>query len=215
MMLLLMLSCTPDETVKSPAPSVEISDTGSTVTSPPLSELPEVSESEVGEGSIEPVERVRSRRLKRMSIAQARDSMVQISGGVHWGTADESFWDEYAETLGVADYQLRVENDRSPSVMFQKFLDDAATATCMGWIEAPESTFFSIEDRASMVRGDILANIVALRWQIQGKAKDATLPIIEDYESLFVKAHQRTESTESAWQTVGVAMFTHPDFFMY
>ena len=169
----------------------------------------------MGEGGIEPVERVQARRLKRMTVAQARDSMVQISGGVHWGSAEESFWDEYAETLGVADYQLRVENDRSPSVMFQKFLDDAATATCTGWIESPETNFFSIEDKASVAREDILTNIVSLRWKIQGKVKDTTLPIIEDYEALFVKAHQRTESTESAWQTVCVAMFTHPDFFMY
>ena len=212
MILLLVLSCSPDEMVKPSAERREILDTGSTVTSPTL---PEVSESEVGEGSIEPVERAPARRLKRMTVAQARDSMVQISGGVHWGSEGESYWDEYSETLGVADYQLRVENDRSPSVMFQKFLDDAATATCMGWIQAPETTFFAVEDRASMVREDIVANIVSLRWQIQGKVKDATVPIIEDYETLFVKAHQRTESTESAWQTVCVAMFTHPDFFMY
>jgi len=32
---------------------------------------------------------------------------------------------------------------------------------------------------------------------------------------LFVKVHQRTDSTDTAWTTVCVAMFTHPDFFMY
>ena len=213
MIFFLMLSCSSDGTIK-PAETVPsvASDTGRAVTSP---SLPEVGEAEVGEGEIEPVERVQARRLKRMTVGQARDSMVQISGGVYWGSADESFWDEYSETLGVADYQLRVENDRSASVMFQKFLDDAATATCTGWINAPESSFFSIEDKTSVARADVLANIVTLRWQIQGKPKDATLPIIEDYQTLFVKAHQRTDSTESAWQTVCVAMFTHPDFFMY
>ena len=212
MIVLLMLACSPDEIAKPAASTVDPVDTGSVVTAP---SVPEVSESEIGEGSVEPVETVSARRLKRMSVAQARDSMVQISGGVYWGAEDESYWDEYSETLGVADYQLRVENDRSPSVMFQKFLDDAATATCLGWIEAPDTTFFSIEDRESLAREDIVTNILGLRWQIQGKPKDTTSLIIDDYEALFVKSHQRTESTEAAWQTVCVAMFTHPDFFMY
>jgi len=100
-------------------------------------------------------------------------------------------------------------------VMFQKFLDDAATSTCLGWLQAADSTFHSIDDPTSMERDDLRSNIVGLRWQIQGKAKDASVPIINDYEDLFILSYERTESIESAWQTVCVAMFTHPDFFMY
>jgi hypothetical protein len=160
-------------------------------------------------------EPVHTRQLKRMTVSQARDSMVQISGGIHWGDADNSDWDAYADTLGVADFQLRVEHDRSPSVMFQKFLDDAASATCSGWIDATDSHFFTIEDAESTDRADIRTNILGLRWKIQGKSRTEDDSIIDDYEQLFSTVHQRTESTESAWQTVCVAMFTHPDFFMY
>ena len=99
--------------------------------------------------------------------------------------------------------------------MFQKFLDDAATYTCLAWVTAADTTFFTADDPASTSRDDVRSNIVGLRWQVQGKAKDDTAPIIDDYEQLFFTAHERSESHEVAWQTVCVAMFTHPDFFMY
>ncbi len=186
----------------------------STVASDP-DPVPVVEESGLGETTIEREVVVDRRQLKRMTVAQARDSMERISGGIVWGDEDESKWDAYADTLGVADYQLRVESDRSPSVMFQKFIDDAATATCRGWLEATDSSFYTIDVPDSTERVDVRSNVVGLRWQIQGKPKDASAGIIDDYEALFFKVHQRTDSVEAGWQTVCVAMFTHPDFFMY
>jgi hypothetical protein len=156
-----------------------------------------------------------TRQLKRMTVAQVRDSMELITGGISWIDDRDSNWDVYAETLGVADYQLRVESDLSPSVMFQKFLDDAAGATCAGWLEMEDSPFHSIEDTSSTEQADVRNNIIGLRWKIQGKSRDSADPVIGDYETLFVKVHQRTDSTDTAWATVCVAMFTHPDFFMY
>ena len=192
----------------------DVADTPPVPTEQPA-DLPEVGGTDWGtiEGPTEAA--THTRQLKRMTVAQARDSMEQIAGGVPWGDEDDSDWDAYAETLGVADYQTRVESDLSPSVMFQKFLDDAAGATCAGWIAAEGSQFHTIDDPASTDRADIRANITGLRWKIQGKSRDAADPIIDDYETLFVKVHQRTDSTDTAWTTVCVAMFTHPDFFMY
>ena len=43
-------------------------------------------------------------------------------------------WNEYSATLGVPDFQARVREDRSISVMFQKFLEDASVHTCTEWI---------------------------------------------------------------------------------
>ena len=99
--------------------------------------------------------------------------------------------------------------------VFLQFLDDAAGATCAGWIEMEGSQFHSIDDPSSMEKADVRNNIEGLRWKIQGKSRDSVDPIIDDYETLFVKVHQRTDSTDIAWTTVCVAMFTHPDFFMY
>jgi len=199
------------------APSTDAPDTPGPVTpdTPDTPDLPSATESDWG-GITEPDPKPKNtRQLKRMTVAQARDSMVQISGGIHWGEEGDSDWDAYADTLGVADFQLRVEHDRSPSVMFQKFLDDAASATCSGWLTAEDSHFHSIDDPESTERADVRENILGLRWKIQGKSKTTEDTIIDDYELLFATVHQRTDSTQSAWQTVCVAMFTHPDFFMY
>jgi hypothetical protein len=212
MMLFLMLACHSDGPAKKAS---TVSEEPVTPVTPPEPSVPEVEETEVGEGEIVPTASVHARQLKRMTVSQVRDAMEQISGGVRWGDEDDSDWDVYAGTLGVADYQLRVENDRSPSVMFQKFLDDAATSTCLAWLQATGSSFYAIDDSSSTDRDDVRSNIVALRWQIQGKERDASVPIIDDYEQLFIRANERTESLDYAWQTVCVAMFTHPDFFMY
>ena len=182
---------------------------------PQVDEPPALEEDVLGEGEIEEEVDAPSRQLKRMTIAQVRDSMERISGGIRWGDSDESNWDVFSDTLGVADYQLRVETDRSPSVMFQKFLDDAAMGTCLEWIRAEGSSFFSDSTAESIDRTDVRSTIVDLRWQIQGKAKDHQAVIIDDYEDLFFTVYQRTASTEASWQSICVAMFTHPDFFMY
>jgi hypothetical protein len=207
MVLMMFLACNGGD----PSSSKRVVDS-----EPEPDSLPTINDDALGDVIVERFETTSTRQLKRMTVSQARDSMEQISGGIPWGDEGrDSNWDEYADTLGVADYQLRVKSDRTPSVMFQKFLDDAATATCLGWLQTSESSFYSIEDPNSMTREDVRANIVGLRWQIQGKAKDETALIIDDYEKLFFKAHQRTESLDFSWQTVCVAMFTHPDFFMY
>ena len=202
MMVWLALACGGSD----PKPPVE---------SEPSVDIPEVTESEWGD-IVEPVPpATNTRQLKRMTVAQVRDSMERIADEVVWGSGSNSDWDAYAETLGVADYQLRVTLDLSPSIMFQKFLDDAAGATCAGWIAADESTFHTMSDPDSTERADLRENIVGLRWKIQGKNRDIPDDIIDRYETVFTTVHTRTASTEAAWTTVCVAMFTHPDFFMY
>lgn len=204
MMWLLALACGG----KDPAPKPD-------APSEPTIEVPDAIESEWGD-VVEPEPPVaNTRQLKRMTVAQVRDSMERITGGIPWGGVGNSNWDDFAETLGVADYQLRVTSDRSPSLLFQKFLDDAAGETCAHWIEADGSTFHSIDDPSSTARSDIRDNIAGLRWQIQGRDRSSTDPVLDDYETLFTTVHARTASTDSAWVTVCVAMFTHPDFFMY
>lgn len=204
MMLWLVIACGTHDPLPSPGPSVDAPE-----------EPPTASETEWGEVEEPGVDAPPTRALKRMSVAQARDSMERITGGIPWGTETSSNWDVFSETLGVADYQVRVESDLSPSVMFQKFLDDAAGATCQAWVETDEGTFFVGDDPESTDRTDVRAQVVHLRWQVQGRVRNAEDPIVDDYELLFSTVHQRTDSTEAAWATVCVAMFTHPDFYMY
>ena len=157
---------------------------------PPV--LPGVGETDWGETEVEPSVPANTRQLKRMTVRQARDSMEQISGGIVWGGGSKlSDWDDHFDTLGVADYHFRVESDRQPSVMFQKFLDDAASDTCRRWILGEGSAFHSIDDPDSTVQADIRANILGLRWKIQGKARVDGDPIIDDYLTLYTSVRAR------------------------
>ena len=205
-MLWLFLACGGGEPSTSPS---------AIVSEPEPEGLPSASGTDWGEGTRPEAEAPATRVLKRMTVAQVRDSMERITGGIPWGTDARSFWDEYSATLGVADYQLIVKSDASPTVMFQKFLDDAAGATCQAWVAGGGGSFFALDDPESTEREDIRAQIVNLRWRIQGRDRAAEAAVVDDYESLFTKVHQRTASTEAAWSTVCVALFTHPDFFMY
>jgi len=156
-----------------------------------------------------------TRQRKRMTVAQGRDSMESITGGVRWGDGDTSDWDAYAATLGVADYQTRTTTDLTPSVLFQKFLDDAAAHTCAQWLGAPDTTFHSVDDPSSTERSEVRSNVAGARWRIQGRPIDEDDPVVDAYVDLWAAVYRSTGTTDEAWHTVCVALFTHPDFFMY
>ena len=177
---------------------------------------PDARQDDLGGVDLPEDEPIAARQLKRMTIAQVRDSMERITGGVAWGDPEESKWDRYADTLGVADYQLRMEADRTPSVMFQKFLDDAATETCVAWVEGEgDHAFFAGEVPEPTDRAALVSQVSALRWAIQGRPRTDRAVVVDDVVTLFTTVHQRTGDSTLAWQTVCVALFTHPDFFLY
>ena len=111
----------------------------------PEEETPiEVVDEEVGQSDLEENSVQSGRTMKRMTIAQVRDSMEQITG-TRWG-GNTSKWDTYSDSLGVPDFQQRMEPDLSPSVVFQKFLNDAAAESCTEWMEEARQCFPSIRN---------------------------------------------------------------------
>ena len=182
---------------------------------------PVVINDELGEGGLDAEEpSIVGRKMKRMTIIQISNAMKRVSGGIQWG-GNKSLWEEYSDILGVPDYQNSQDEDRSPSIMFQKFLDDAATYTCQNWIEAEksgESDLLFVQDDEDISRSSVQENIRQFRWQIQGSPFRNTSEdqlLFDDYESLFFMIHQRTSSTTESWTGICIAMFTHPDFFYY
>ena len=174
-------------------------------------ELPSVSEEEIGTGGWSDESIPEARVRKRMKVSQIRVSMEQITGIV-WG-GSRSKWDTYADSLGVPNYQQRMTEDRTPSVIFQKFLNDAATESCSGWLQATDEMFVVAESDVS--EGAVRQNVAELRWLIQGHDRSSQDPIIDDYLALHHSVFSRTQQSTEAWHTVCVAMFTHPDFWMY
>lgn len=185
----------------------------------PDSELNNLEGESLGEGSLYPDDEAPHRRKKRMRVVQLQASMSRISGGVEWKNGNKKMWEEYSSTLGVPDYQQSVTEDLSPSIMFQKFLDDAAVYTCTRWIDeeyqGEQRLFFSEIEPGDLDSTKIRQNMVALRQHIHGRDLDADAPIIDSFVELHQLVMQRTADVKSAWTTVCVGFFTHPDFYMY
>ena len=184
----------------------------------PEEEEPSLSSNERGEAELYPEEDDTYRNKKRMRIEHIKDSMILVSGGVDWIVDNTDMWENYSATLGVPDFQSRVLEDRSVSVMFQKFLEDAATHTCEQWIaqevSGTERLFFS-----EIEPGELDANKSVSIWSryvakytAEAPAND---PMIDALIDLHFTVVQRTNSVERAWNTVCVGLFTHPDFYMY
>jgi len=173
--------------------------------------LPVVVEEEIGEVDWNMSSSEQGRKMRRMSVAQIRDSMEQITG-TKWGN-NTSKWDTYSDSLGVPDYQQRMNPDLSPSVIFQKFLNDAAAESCSEWFEGGTEMF--VHDPLSEVLSDVQTNIDMLRWRIQGHPQGTNAVILQDYLDLHQSVLVRTQDPMTAWHTVCVGMFTHPDFWMF
>ena len=180
---------------------------------------PELGTDSVGEGEILPEEEDPYRNKKRMSVSQIRTTMLQVSGGISWIEQNKERWEHYSATLGVPDYQQRIREERTPSVMFQKFLNDAALHTCAEWIrleiESDQRLFFAEIEPDEYDPVKIRENLVYLRHRIQGRKLDPNHPMVDDLVELHQLVMLRSEELENAWNTVCVGLFTHPDFFMY
>ena len=130
---------------------------------------------------------------------------------------DTNLWTKYATTLGVPDYQEVITEDLSENVIFQKFLQDAATFSCDEWIEhdgvAGVYPFFmnGYDEYSPESQRD---NFLHLRSVVHGYLEPED-PMLESLEQLHRLIYQRTQNDRMAWHTVCVALFTHPEFYTY
>jgi len=180
---------------------------------------PDISGETVGQGQLYPTNEEPHRNKKRMSVAQIKASMEKVSGGITWKSGNQFLWEKYSRTLGVPDYQQSVTEDLSPSIMFQKFLDDAAVHTCANWINneinGDERLFFSEIEPTETDALKTRLNIAYLQQRIHGQKIDPSTNLIDSYVELHELVMQRTSNLQSAWKTVCVGFFTHPDFYIY
>ena len=179
-------------------------------------EQPGVVEDDLGDGTLDPSPEAASRAHRRMSIPQVRASMERVTGGISWTRGSTDLWDQYASTLGVPDFQERTTEDRSASVLFNKFLGDAASAACDEWVTGDlASSFFTESTLEDTTSEAVRRNIAALRRTVQGRPFEPESDDVAAYHGLFERVMTRTESPTQAWGTVCVALFTHPSFYAY
>lgn len=169
-----------------------------------------------------------SERTRRRLDLDQLDQSFRVVSGFSWtrrtGGRDVDRLQELADTLGKPDFIDVVDEDLSPSPMFLKFLDDGARAVCDRWLDADasrapsERTFFALTEPNTTYSADpaaARANIQALMLRAHGRWTELDDPVLDRWLSVLQAAEQNELPTRAGWRAVCVALFTHPDFYLY
>lgn len=164
------------------------------------------------------------RPMRRMDIDQLNASLRAVTGGIGWEINGVDQLEDLASTLGRPDYEQSTAEDLTPSLLFQKFLDDAANATCEELVakEAvgePSNVFLvhvSAADTSVSNPDAVTANLQHALLRFHGNDLDADDAQLESWRWLFDTTVEVTGGdTLAGWRAVFIGLITHPDFAMY
>jgi hypothetical protein len=167
------------------------------------------------------------RARRRMDIAQLDASLRRVTGGpdgtdgIGWDVGTTNQFVRFDDTLGVPDFINSTVEDRAVSLIFQKFLDDAARNVCRRLVDreagdAAKGTFAPVDvDAAEPAAADVDAALVSLLLRFHGRRLTATDRTLAPWRELHTAAAAGTETPKRAWEAVCVALIDHPDFFTY
>lgn len=171
------------------------------------------------------------RARHRMDIDQLNASIRRATGGIGWAevAADGSetdLFEDLALTLGRPDFIDSTQEDLAPSLLFEKFLGDAARSVCRRLVERELSQ--PPGERVLMVHAppelDPLAdpdatqrNLSMLLLRFHGRAIEPSSDALNPWTWLIQSTVHVSEGAApaDAWEAVCVALITHPDFYTY
>ena len=190
---------------------------------PPEAVPPEVTVLPGPEVEVQPEDTTLGRDRRRMDIDQLSASIETVTGGLKWaGLRSDDRFDELAETLGKADYATNTQEDLSPSLLFQKFLDDAAADVCAQAVTREADGGLAIlaptaglNARWSTEAAAIEADLAAALLRFHGRTFEVGSPELEPWTWLYRTTYEVTQDGPRTWRTVCVGLITHPDFYTY
>jgi hypothetical protein len=172
-------------------------------------------------------EGIRARR--RMDLDQIVAALEVATGGQEWTDLDSGvrLFDALSPTLGQPDYIGRTDRDLEPSMLFQKFMGDAARDVCEKMkaadLEATEPILMKHvgpdDDLKSNAAG-VEANLRYLLLRFHSLDVDDGSELLTPWLDLFEAALTPPEgagptSPAAAWRTVCVGLVIHPNFYSY
>lgn len=162
---------------------------------------------------------VRPRR--RMNIDQVDAAVRRATGGIGWDVGGKSRFAELAATLGKPDYRQVVQEDLSPTPVFQKFLGDAARFVCTNLVNKelesePDNRVLIKYAAPDETEGPAIdENLQYLLLRYHGNDVTVDAPEMERWRWLFSSVIHLTQDPSQAWRAVCVALISHPEFFSY
>ena len=183
---------------------------------------PDVTEQDLSDADVDPEiddeQAAPTRSYRRMDLDQLRASLSLVFGGLSWQEKNQDKLLQLAPTLGYPDYVEITQEDLTYSLLFAKFLDDAARALCSQRLNlvakaaASDRRFLLKVEPTDTDATKVKANLRALILLFHGKQlEDNTL---ESWYQLF-SSIAATSDALAAWQGVCVALVIHPDFATY
>jgi hypothetical protein len=170
-----------------------------------------------------PDEGIRNRR--RMDLDQLQAAIETVTGDIYWGMDEGGRkFQQLAQTLGKPDYLDITTEDLSPSMLFQKFLGDAARNVCKQLIDreidtaAAERIFLVHVAETDTLESNpqgVEDNLRYLLERFHSSQIDAGSPLLNPWSWLFESSLLVTQDPPSAWLTVCVGLISHPDFYSY
>ncbi len=160
---------------------------------------------------------------RRMDIDQLDASMQRVIGLAWEDAQGNNQFVELASTLGKPDYIDSTQEDLTVSLLFQKFLGDAARDVCERRADGEaagdlEPLLMSRVTPEMTVESDpdvIDANLAELLLRFHGQAVAPDSDRMNPWRWLFTSTVHVTEDPVIAWRAVCVGLLTHPDFYSY
>jgi hypothetical protein len=181
-------------------------------------------------GSLDQSSQPQSRDARRVSIEMLRRSFPVVFGNdpagqpITWTLGARTGFDAYSRALGEADYADVVDENRDPSPLYLKFIDDAARDGCNKVLTAdlartdPTQRALVRYAQLTDTAGDALnKNLRYLRLRFHGvHVADADDAPIAGLRQLFTDSLAANGgSVKEAWRAVCVALVTAPEFSLY
>ncbi len=156
------------------------------------------------------------RPRRRMDVDQLTASIQRVTGGIGWvrGWDGADYFDVYSGTLGKPNYTDLTAEDLTPSLLFQKFLDDASREVCDDLVDREETA--AAVDRVLWTSDDLRESLHAalLRWH--GTSVAAGSARIDPWVTLYESSAAAVpDDPMGGWRAVCVGLFLHPDFYSY
>lgn len=208
-----LTSCTAD-----PTPPVPVE--------PGMEEPKPVDLSKEGEGELTgepPAPEAPWANRRRMDIDQLDASFTAVTGLVWEDAAGRSQFEQLSSTLGKPDFIDSTQEDLTVSLLFQKFLGDAAREVCErraegeadGSLEPWLMSHVSASMTAESHPAEVDANLQELLLRFHGQDIDPASERMSPWRWLFTSSVFVTQDPVVAWRAVCVGLLTHPDFYSY